>query len=113
MEVPAGATPRTHHPVSLNSHHVTWEPNEPNQKEAIQEVPIFEEEVQEFQYPTPEAAPSDTETSESSEEEEEQQRVYQSSVRIQAVQGLENVVEDDWPLFYPLTSWPALPSFEE
>jgi hypothetical protein len=114
MEVPAGATPRTHHPVSLNSHHVIWEPNEPNQEEAIQEVPIFEEEVQELQYPTPEAAPSDTETSEpSEEEEEEQQRVYQSSVRIQAVQGLENVVEDDWPLFYPLTSWPALPPFEE
>ena len=106
VEVLAGATQTTHRPISLNSHHIIWEPNEPNQEEAIQEVPIFKEEVQEqeLQYPTPEAAPSDTETSESSEEEEEQQRVYQSSVHIQAVQGLKNIIEDDWSLFYLLTS---------
>ena len=110
MKVPARATPATYYRVNLNLHHIIWEPNQ----EEAQEVPTFEEEeVEEPQDPTLEAPPSDTETDESSEEEEEQQRVYQSSVCIQTVQGLENVVEDDWPLFYPLTSWPALLPFEE
>ena len=72
IEVSARATPTTHYSVTLNLHHIIWEPNQ----EEAQEVPVFEEEIQELQDPTPEAVPSDPEADESSEEKEEQQRVY-------------------------------------